>query len=31
MKTMLVALGLFILGFGGIAAFSGGLPTALFD
>ena len=31
MKTMLVALGLFILGFGGIAAFSGGLPAALFD
>ncbi len=31
MKIMLVALGLFILGFGGIAAFSGGLPKALFD
>ncbi len=31
MMTMLVALGLFILGFGGISAFSGGLPTALFD
>ena len=31
MKTVLVALGLFILGFGGIAAFSGGLPAALFD
>lgn len=31
MKTMLLALGLFILGAGGIAAFSGGLPTALFD
>ena len=30
MKIMLVALGLFVLGFGGIAAFSGGLPTALF-
>ena len=31
MKSMLVALGLFILGFGGIAAFSGGLSTALLD
>ena len=31
MKLMLVALGLFVLGFGGIAAFSGGQPTALFD
>jgi len=31
MKIVLVALGLFILGFGGIAAFSGGLSTALFD
>jgi hypothetical protein len=31
MKFMLLGIGLFILGFGGIAAFSGGLPTALFD
>lgn len=31
MKSMLVGFGLFILGFGGIAAFSGSLPTALFD
>lgn len=31
MKIMLVALGLFVLGFSGITAFSGGLPTALFD
>jgi len=30
MKSVLVAFGLFILGFGGIAAFSGGLPSALF-
>lgn len=31
MKSVLVALGLFILGFGGIVAFSGSLPMALFD
>ncbi len=31
MKTVLLALGLFVLGFGGIAAFSGGLPMPLFD
>ena len=31
MKSMLLGVGLFILGFGGITAFSGGLPTALFD
>ena len=31
MKTVLLALGLFVLGFGGIAAFSGGLPMTLFD
>jgi hypothetical protein len=30
MKVMLVALGLFVLGFGGIAAFSGGLPAVSF-
>jgi len=30
MKAMLLALGLFVLGFGGIAALSGGLPTAPF-
>jgi hypothetical protein len=30
MKTMLVALGLFVLGFGGIVAFSGGQPGPLF-
>jgi hypothetical protein len=31
MKSMLVGIGLFIVGFGAVAAFSGGLPTALFD
>lgn len=31
MKLMLVGVGLFILGFGGIAAFGGGLPAALFN
>ena len=31
MKSMLLGFGLFILVFGGIVAFSGGLPTALFD
>jgi hypothetical protein len=30
MKSMLVGIGLFFLGFGGIAAFSGGMPAALF-
>ncbi len=31
MKTLLVALGLFVLGFGGVTAVSGGLPMALFN